>query len=149
MADVHTKQQRSYNMSRVRASGNKSTELRMIALLTDLHIKGWRRRFRLYGRPDFVFPACRVAVFVDGCFWHVCPKGCKPAPTKSAFWKDKLRQNKIRDRKVNGKLRQMGWKVVRIWEHELKKPSKVCLKRTSNAFAFRPTSSVRGLRRPS
>ncbi len=132
MADIHSKKQRSYNMSRIQSSGNKSTEIRMINLLRSARIKGWRRNFRLYGKPDFVFPNGQVAIFIDGCFWHVCPKGCKPPPKNSAFWREKLSHNKLRDAKVSRRLRQMGWKVIRIWEHELKDHLH-CLKRVSRA----------------
>jgi len=94
------------------------------------------RVFRV--RPDFVFPRQRVAVFVDGCFWHGCPKHSNPkkwlrkssmpikptsaAPTRTgrAFWQAKLATNQARDPKVNRALRRAGWRVVRIWEHELK-----------------------------
>jgi DNA mismatch endonuclease (patch repair protein) len=77
-------------MSRIRGAGNKETELRMIRLLRACGIIGWRRRWPLFGRPDFVFPAARLAVFVDGCFWHGCPRHyTKPANNRD-FWRQKL-----------------------------------------------------------
>lgn len=70
-------------------------------------------------RPDFVFPKLRVAVFIDGCFWHGCPlHGTKPANNR-AFWRRKLARNRARDRLVDRLLRAQGWRVVRVWEHEL------------------------------
>ena len=73
MADRLTTAERSALMARCRGSGNRATELRLIALMRAGHITGWRRGSRLPGRPDFVFAARRLAVFVDGCFWHGCP----------------------------------------------------------------------------
>ena len=70
-------------------------------------------------RPDFVFPRLRVAVFVDGCFWHGCPRHATQPKTNAAFWRKKIATNKARDRKVNHLLRVNGWKVIRVWEHEL------------------------------
>jgi G:T-mismatch repair DNA endonuclease (very short patch repair protein) len=70
-------------------------------------------------RPDFVFLKSRMAIFVDGCFWHGCPKHATKPRNNAAFWKKKLAGNKTRDRMVNRALRRAGWKVVRIWEHAL------------------------------
>ena len=70
-------------------------------------------------RPDFVFRKQRTAIFVDGCFWHGCPKHATKPANNRAFWKKKLAGNKTRDRVVNRTLRRSGWRVVRIWEHQL------------------------------
>jgi DNA mismatch endonuclease (patch repair protein) len=74
MSDVFTKAKRSAVMSLIRGRGNKDTELRLIAIFSEHRISGWRRLHRLHGRPDFVFPREKLVVFVDGCFWHGCPK---------------------------------------------------------------------------
>lgn len=106
-------------MSRVRGKGNKATELALIKLLRRLGIPGWRRSAQVFGKPDFVFPKYRLAIFVDGCFWHGCPKhGTQPASNRE-FWKAKLARNKARDGLVKRTLRQRGWRVLRIWQHEL------------------------------
>lgn len=73
------------------------------------------------GKPDFIFPKLKLAVFVDGCFWHGCPKHATWPKSRAAFWAAKLTGNKARDRRVNRELRKRGWKVLRIWEHELKR----------------------------
>ncbi len=70
-------------------------------------------------RPDFVFPKLRLAIFVDGCFWHGCPKHETRPQNNAAFWRKKFARNKARDRLVTRTLRQNGWRVLRIWEHEL------------------------------
>jgi DNA mismatch endonuclease (patch repair protein) len=173
MTDIFSKQKRSEVMSRIRGRGNRDTELALAKLLRANGITGWRRHVliratvesswlsvesrkrgrnpqpstinpQLAVRPDFVFRKSRTAIFVDGCFWHGCPKHCKyakwltrsvtagnPASPKNglrrtgrAFWRRKLVGNKTRDRVVNRVLRRAGWRVLRIWEHELQKTKK-------------------------
>jgi DNA mismatch endonuclease, patch repair protein len=132
MPDVFTKEKRSEVMSRIRGKENKDTELFMIRILRINHITGWRRNQILLGKPDFIFPKKKVALFVDGCFWHGCPKHSNIPRNNRPFWKKKLQQNKDRDKYVSKKLRKMGWKVVRVWEHELKYPSRVVTKIIKN-----------------
>jgi len=136
MPDVFTKRKRSEVMARIRGSGNKGTEVALAKLLRVAGITGWRRqqviriddKERRAGtarptniRTDFIFLRQRVAVFVDGCFWHGCPKHCKIPAGNRPFWKKKFAANKSRDRRVNRELRKLGWRVLRIWEHELGK----------------------------
>jgi DNA mismatch endonuclease (patch repair protein) len=108
-------------MSRVRGRGNRCTELALLGLFRRHGITGWRRHQPVFGKPDFVFPKLKVAVFVDGCFWHGCPKHSSMPRNNRPFWMKKLAANKARDRLVNRTLRRAGWRVVRIWEHELVK----------------------------
>lgn len=130
MSDVFTKRKRSEVMSSIRGAGNKGTELRLIQIFRSSGIIGWRRGSKLPGKPDFVFSramgsglgrAKPIAVFVDGCFWHGCPKHATWPKTRAAFWLAKIMGNKARDQKVNRLLRAKGWKVVRVWEHELRR----------------------------
>jgi DNA mismatch endonuclease (patch repair protein) len=72
-------------------------------------------------KPDFVFRQVRLALFVDGCFWHGCPKHATWPAHRAAWWRRKIEGNKTRDRVVNRALRRAGWRVVRIWEHELQR----------------------------
>jgi len=119
MPDVFTKAKRSEVMSRIRGRGNKDTELALIKLLRQQHITGWRRNQSVFGKPDFIFPAAKLAVFADGCFWHACPKHSNMPANNRAFWKRKLTANKLRDQLVARTLRSQGWRVLRIWEHDL------------------------------
>ena len=129
MPDVFTRAKRSEVMSRIRGKGNKDTELALVRVFRQEQITGWRRHKQVRAsksaiqdfavRPDFVFPKLRLAVFVDGCFWHGCPLHATGPRTNSEFWRKKLAGNKARDRLVTRRLRQAGWNVVRIWEHEL------------------------------
>jgi DNA mismatch endonuclease (patch repair protein) len=96
-----------------------------VVLRSALHRLGYRYRkdFRLdlggiKVRPDIVFTARKLAVFVDGCFWHVCPQHGRQPTTNEWYWTPKLRRNIERDRTVNAALEKSGWSVVRLWEHE-------------------------------
>jgi DNA mismatch endonuclease (patch repair protein) len=100
----------------------------MIQILRSSHISGWRRNQPLFGKPDFVFPKQKVILFVDGCFWHGCPKHSNMPKNNRPFWKKKLTGNVERDKNVSRKLRKQEWKVVRVWEHELNNPEKVVAK---------------------
>jgi DNA mismatch endonuclease, patch repair protein len=108
-------------MSRIRSQGNAATELRFIRLLKDFGITGWRRRYRLIGKPDFVFLKFRLAVFVDGCFWHGCSRCYNEPKSNRAFWRRKIVANRKRAVSVKRELRKSRWRVFRIWQHELKR----------------------------
>jgi len=119
MVDVFSKAKRSDVMSRIRSRGNKDTELRLIAIFRKHQIVGWRRHVKLAGKPDFVFPAARVAIFVDGCFWHGCPRCYRRPHSNQAYWDAKVHRNRQRDSETDRMLRKLGWRVVRLWEHDL------------------------------
>lgn len=126
---------RSDLMARVRSYGNCTTELRMAKLLRGAHIKGWRRHLPLPGKPDFAWPNEKVALFVDGCFWHghTCGRNLKPKVNQRA-WEEKIEGNKRRDRRVRRVLRTKGWRVVNVWECELSKKPEKCLRRISRGL---------------
>ena len=129
MSDVFTKAKRSEVMSLIRGRGNKATEMALAKFFRRNQITGWRRNQKIFGKPDFVFRQMRLALFVDGCFWHGCPKhGTQPAGNRS-FWKKKFVRNQARDRLVNKTLRRAKWRVLRIWEHELAKKNEARLLR--------------------
>ena len=115
-------------MSRVRSTGNVTTEKRLASLLRGAGVAGWRRHQHLPGRPDFVWPKVKVAVFVDGCFWHGhdCGRNLRPRTNQKA-WRDKIERNQSRDRRVTRVLRQQGWTVVRIWECSLARHPDHCV----------------------
>ena len=126
-------------MSRIRSRGNRATELALVRVFRAEGITGWRRHFEIRKaesgkqkfkvRPDFVFPKLRVAVFVDGCFWHGCPKHETKPRNNAAFWRKKFARNIARDRLVTRTLRREGWRVLRIWEHELARKNEARLLR--------------------
>lgn len=108
-------------MRAVKSTGNKSTELSVIKLLKQRKITGWRRKYKLFANPDFVFPDKKAVLFADGCFWHGhnC-RNTKPKDNKD-YWENKIKRNKKRDRLANKKLPEKGWAVFRIWECDIKK----------------------------
>ena len=132
-------------MSRIRSRGNKDTEIELARILRANRIRGWRRNARLLGKPDFTFRAQRLVVFIDGCFWHDCPKHGTRPKSNSHYWDAKLLRNKLRDRTVARTLRVQGWRVLRIWEHELKKPEKV-LSKLCRALVEVPLAARRRIR---
>ncbi len=122
MSDNHTKEQRSYNMSRIRAKDTKPEEI--VRKYLFCHGLRYRKNDKRYpGHPDIVLPKYKTIVFVHGCFWHRHP-GCRYATTPStntSFWNEKFRKNVKRDRTEQSALKEMGWKVLIVWECELKK----------------------------
>ena len=111
-------------MQAIRAKGNKSTELKLVKLFRENKITGWRRHLPLPGKPDFTFRKEKLTLFVDGCFWHRCPKCYREPKTNADFWRNKIENNVKRDHKVTNELKQAGWTVVRLWECQLKKPER-------------------------
>ena len=139
MVDVFTKAKRSAVMSLVRSKGNRGTELALINIFRELHITGWRRHQPVFGKPDFVFRKERLCVFVDGCFWHGCPKCYRAPGSNKPFWQKKFQTNLARDRRVSRELRKAGWSLLRVWEHELPQKNRARLtRRIARALAAEP-----------
>lgn len=128
MTDVLTQAQRKYNMSRIRAK-NTGPEVKLRKMLFAAGVRGYRIYYKLPGKPDIVFTKKKIAVFVDGCFWHKCPICFQEPETRKEFWMKKIQSNVDRAAKVNEQLRADGWKVIRIWEHEIRKEPDVVINR--------------------
>ena len=124
MADVFFVSKRSEIMSKVRSKNNKSTELKLIQLFKENHIVGWKRNYPVKGHPDFVFLDKKIAVFVDGCFWH--GHDCRNTrPSDNAdYWKKKRERNMKHDKEITELFERRGWIVIRIWECEMKKKNR-------------------------
>ena len=120
MTDWMSREQRSRNMASIRSRGNTTTEAAFANLLRQANVSGWRRHLPLPGKPDFAFHRNRVAVFIDGCFWHGCPDCYRLPEDNRPYWQEKVRRNRFRDRMASRELRRKGWKVLRVWEHQLK-----------------------------
>ena len=123
MADWLSREQRSRNMTSIRSKGNATTELAFLRLLRNAGISGWRRHVNLPGKPDFAFPSRRLAVFIDGCFWHGCPRCYRMPEDNRPYWKAKVLSNRRRDRRRTLELRSLNWRVLRVWEHSLRNPT--------------------------
>lgn len=120
MTDMFSKAKRSRIMSNIRSTGNFTTELRFIAIMRRFKITGWRRKKKLPGKPDFVFERARVAVFIDGDFWHGNPQKFRVPKTNSEYWREKILGNRKRDQQINRDLKVLGWRVIRFWESNLR-----------------------------
>jgi DNA mismatch endonuclease (patch repair protein) len=142
MVDVVSKRKRSEMMAAVRAHGNRTTEQALKCIFRTHGITGWRSQHIISlnaasgsagrtsrsaaVRPDFAFRSKRVVVFVDGCFWHRCPRHYRTPKTNRRFWDTKTRLNKARDIRVHRALRNLGWRVIRLWEHEIRLSPDMC-----------------------
>jgi len=138
MADVFSRRKRSEVMSKVRSRGNKATEIALAILFRRNRITGWRRHQNVFGKPDFLFRRNRLALFVDGCFWHGCPRCYRRPKSNRKFWDAKIARNRERDRHVSRELRRLGWRVIRIWEHELARRGDACVRRIAGSLVNRP-----------
>jgi len=125
MTDVLTPAQRKHNMSSIRGKNTKP-EIRLRKLLWSQGARGYRIHHSILGKPDIVFTKKKIAIFIDGCFWHKCPVCFQEPETRKEFWKKKISSNVERDLKNTKKLQADGWTVLRFWEHEIRKsPEKV------------------------
>jgi DNA mismatch endonuclease (patch repair protein) len=117
-------------MGAIKGKGNKTTEGRFRALLIQARIRGWTMQTKaLPGKPDFYFPKQQVVVFLDGCFWHGCPR-CGHVPSVNRpFWSHKITRNQERDGQKDRQLQERGIRVLRLWEHEVQEEGPACLVR--------------------
>lgn len=119
--DTLTKAARSALMAKVRSRGNRSTEVRFRLALVRAGIAGWKLHPKsVLGQPDFWFPRKKVALFVDGCFWHGCKRCLRLPRGNRQYWRHKISGNIHRARLINHKLRSVGITVLRFWEHDVK-----------------------------
>jgi DNA mismatch endonuclease (patch repair protein) len=124
--DNLTKAQRQKNMRNIRSKGTSIEKV----VRSGLRRAGIRFRANVRtipGKPDFVFRDARVIVFLDSCFWHSCPYHATQPKSNRTYWQPKLKRNKERDRIITKALKKSGWKVLRIWEHRIKKDPLGCL----------------------
>ena len=136
----------SRRMGAIRGRGNRTTEARFRAMLIRSGIRGWTMHAKeLPGKPDFFFPSSRIAVFIDGCFWHNCPQ-CGHVPNVNRpFWKAKFDRNRERDKAIDEFLQHDGIRPVRIWEHELRNTPSLSLCRLRQLLSRkRKPGSYRG-----
>ena len=120
MPDTVSKKKRSEIMSKVRSKDSK--------IEIDFRKAIWKAGFRYsknptkyFGKPDLVLKKHKVVIFVDSCFWHGCKKHCRLPAIRKKYWTEKIERNRQRDKKVNRYYKKIGWKVLRVWEHELLK----------------------------
>jgi len=118
--DTVSPETRSRVMAQVRSQRNRSTEWRLRAGLMRAGIRGWTLNpVDIPGKPDFAFREARLLLFADGCYWHGCPRCYRRPSSNTAYWDAKVARNRARDLKTTSQLRRDGWRVLRIWEHQL------------------------------
>ena len=134
-APVPKKEQTSITMSRIRAKNTKP-EMHLRKALWVCGIRGYRLHWKkVPGRPDIAFPGKQLAIFVNGCYWHRCPKCNKELPKSNrTFWKEKFEMNIIRDKRKIKELNAAGWSTLTIWECELKEDRLKCVERVKGAL---------------
>lgn len=119
MTDTFTKQERSRIMSKIKGKDTKPEVLfRKILFSEGLR---YRKNYPIEGKPDIVFVSKKIAIFIDGCFWHGCKKHCRMPHSNKEYWLKKIKGNIQRDKKNSKILKIKGWRVLRIWEHEIQK----------------------------
>ena len=139
MTDVLTREQRTRNMSNIRGK-NTGPELKLRKLLWSHGIRGYRIHYDLPGKPDIVFTKKKIAIFIDGCFWHKCPICFQEPETRKEFWMKKIQSNVERDDKVNLQLKSDGWTVMRFWEHDVRKNPEAIVKHISGKIGINSRS---------
>lgn len=139
MADNLSPEDRRRTMQAVKSKATR-IERRLWAMLAGMRVRGWRKNATdLPGAPDVAFDDRRLAIFVDGCFWHGCPICQRPLPeTRREYWKGKIERNIQRAEQYNSQLIQAGWRVIRFWEHEVLRDLRAVRRRLKRALKERP-----------
>lgn len=127
MTDVHSKETRSYNMSQIRGKWTKQE------ILIHNILKGRKIKHMMHpdieGKPDILIKNSKTLIFLDGCFWHKCPRCFRQPETNREFWMNKIENNFKKDKEVTKKLKRKGWTILRLWEHEIRENLSECIKR--------------------
>ena len=131
MTDVHSAEQRSYNMSMIKGK-DTNPEIILRKALYRKGIRGYRIHKDMLGKPDIIFTNRKLVIFVDGCFWHKCPICFKSPESNKDFWTAKINRNVERDKEVSDEYIRLGWKLLRIWEHEIEHDIEKCVERISD-----------------
>jgi len=131
--DTHTPQQRSYNMSQIKYRNTKP-EISFRRLVWSKGIRGYRVKAKITGKPDLYFSKKKIAVFIDGCFWHKCPVCFVKPKSNLIYWNKKIKRNVDRDKKINSLLQNDGIRVIRIWEHEVINSPESAFKKLKNEY---------------
>src|SRR2546422_3219607 len=128
-------------MQAIHSKNTKSTERRFRAILAAKGIGHWKStKADLPGKPDIVFPDGKLAVFLDGCFWHGCTKCCRRPRSHKTYWDSKLATNAARDKRNTGDLLALGWDVLRFWEHDIRDQPMKCIFEMTQHLGSRPRS---------
>jgi DNA mismatch endonuclease (patch repair protein) len=111
-----------------------SPEMTIRRMLYARGIRGYRIHYKITGKPDIVFTKQKIAIFIDGCYWHKCPQCFQEPKTNRDFWMEKINGNVERDKRVSAELTDNGWTVLRFWEHEVKKDPESVVNRIAESI---------------
>ena len=130
MPDAFSKKKRSQIMSKIKSRETK------LELIFKKSLTGLRFRYqpKVIGRPDFASKKLKIAIFIDSCFWHKCPKHFRQPKSKKSYWVPKINRNVQRAKEVNKQLKKTGWKVIRFWEHEVNKNPVKCIEKVKKSI---------------
>jgi len=131
--DNLTKKQRSYCMSHIKGENTK-IELKLRKYVWRKGLRGYRLKSKILGKPDLYFTKKKIVVFADGCFWHKCPKCFIRPKSRRKYWDKKIKGNIKRDKEITSKLKKNGVRVVRFWEHEIKKDINKCYQKLRKIY---------------
>lgn len=128
MSDNVSKKKRSEIMSRIKSKNSKIE----ILFRKELWKQGFRyskNSTKYFGKPDAILLKHKTVIFIDSCFWHGCKKHCRIPTVRKKYWTEKIDRNKARDKEVNNHYKRKGWKIIRIWEHNLKRDASIEIKK--------------------
>jgi len=131
--DNLTSAQRAKCMAHIKRKDTKA-EIVFRKAIWHTGTKGYRIDVNLPGRPDLFFPRYKLAIFIDGCFWHKCPKHYRPPKSNQKYWLPKMAKNVQRDREINKILKKEGWTVLRFWEHDINGNMDECVNKIKNVY---------------
>jgi len=129
--DTVSKQKRSEIMSHVK-SKNSKIEALFRKELWKVGLRYRKNSSKHFGKPDIVLPKYKTAIFIDSCFWHGCKKHCRIPTARKKYWTEKITRNIARDKEVSKYYKKQGWKIFRIWEHNLQKKTEKIISRIKN-----------------
>ena len=122
--DTVSKTARSGIMSRVKSQETK-LEKSFRKLLWNSGVRYRKNNIKFFGKPDILIKKANTVIFIDSCFWHGCSKHLRMPSSNKKYWETKISRNKKRDQEVNSHYKKLGWRIIRIWEHDLRKETKM------------------------
>jgi len=128
MTDTVSKKKRSEIMSKVKSKDSK-IEVNFRKAIWKAGFRYRKNSTKYFGKPDMVLPKYKTAIFIDSCFWHGCKRHCRLPAARKKYWTTKIERNKERDKEVNRYYKKIGWKVIRVWEHEIKKKTDAVIRK--------------------
>ena len=135
MTDTVSKKKRSKIMKAVK-SKDSEIEVKFRKAIWKVGLRYRKNPTKYFGKPDLVLKKYKIVIFVDSCFWHGCKQHCRLPSSNKKYWIEKIERNKKRDKEVNRYYRKLGWKIIRVWEHEIQKGSQKIIKKINKGRVY-------------